>query len=150
MSSQSIGGTHSFTHSPHIITFLVVVVQLLSRVQLFATPWTAARQAPLSSTVYLSLLKFMLIELVMLSNHTTAFLHTRNIIDPKTKKWISYNLSSRCLLRHQFNQKKKKKKGHQDKECTWEPNPNFCKTVGLGRIAWQREGKNMHPYNHSY
>ena len=91
-------GTHSFTHSPHIITFLVVVVQLLSRVQFFATPWTAACQAPLSSTISLSLLKFMLTELVMLSNHTTAFLHTRNIIDPKTKKWISYNLSSRCLL----------------------------------------------------
>ena len=45
-------------------------VQLLSHVQLFATPWTAARQASLSSfTVSQSLLKFMSIELVMLSNH---------------------------------------------------------------------------------
>ena len=35
------------------------------QVQLLATPWTAACQAPLSSTV---LLKFMSIELVMLSN----------------------------------------------------------------------------------
>ena len=33
-----------------------------------ATPWTAARQAPLFSTVSQSLLKFMSIELVMLSN----------------------------------------------------------------------------------
>ena len=30
----------------------VVVIQLLSHVQLFATPWTAARQAPLSITNY--------------------------------------------------------------------------------------------------
>ena len=47
----------------------VVVVQLLSHVWLSATPWTAARQIPLSSTVSWSLLKFMSIELGMLSNH---------------------------------------------------------------------------------
>ena len=34
-----------------------------------ATPWTAAHQAPLSSTFSQSLLKFMSIELVMLFNH---------------------------------------------------------------------------------
>ena len=33
------------------------------------TSWTAAHQAPLSSTISQSLLKFMSIELVMLSNH---------------------------------------------------------------------------------
>ena len=33
------------------------------------TPWTAARQAPLSSTISRSLLGFMSIESVMLSNH---------------------------------------------------------------------------------
>ena len=47
----------------------IVVVQLLSHVWLFATPWTAAHQVPLSSTISQSLLKFMSIELVMLSNH---------------------------------------------------------------------------------
>ena len=45
-----------------------IVVQLLSRVRLFATPWTAAHQASLSVTVTWSLLKFMSIELVMLSS----------------------------------------------------------------------------------
>ena len=40
-------------------------VQLLSPVQLFATPWTEARQAPLSTTNSWSLLKLMSIELVM-------------------------------------------------------------------------------------
>ena len=43
-----------------------VVVQSLSCVRLFATPWTAACQASLSSTVSWSLLKFMSIELVIL------------------------------------------------------------------------------------
>ena len=44
-------------------------VQSLSRVQLFATPWTAACQASLSITNSQSLLKLMSIELVMPSNH---------------------------------------------------------------------------------
>ena len=44
-------------------------VQLLSRVQLFATPWTAACQASLSITKSWSLPKLMFIELVMPSNH---------------------------------------------------------------------------------
>ena len=44
-------------------------VQLLSRVQLFAIPWTAARQASLSIPNSQSLLKFMSIESVITSNH---------------------------------------------------------------------------------
>ena len=47
----------------------VVVVQSLSRVRLFATPWTAARQASLCFTNSQSLLKLMSIESVMPSNH---------------------------------------------------------------------------------
>ena len=44
-------------------------VQSLSRVQLFATPWTAAHQASLSITNSQSSLKLMSIESVMPSNH---------------------------------------------------------------------------------
>ena len=44
-------------------------VQLLSQVRVFATPWTAARQASLSITNCRSLLKLMSIKLVMPSNH---------------------------------------------------------------------------------
>ena len=44
-------------------------VQSLSHVQLFATPWTAARQASLSITNSHSLLKLTSIELVIHSNH---------------------------------------------------------------------------------
>ena len=48
-------------------------VQLLSRVCLFATPWTAARQASLSITDSWSLLKLMSIASVMPSNHLILY-----------------------------------------------------------------------------
>ena len=44
-------------------------VQSLSRIRLFATPWTAAHQASLSITNTRSLLKLMSLESVMPSNH---------------------------------------------------------------------------------
>ena len=47
----------------------VFVVQQLSQVRLFETPWTAACQASLSFTISQSLCKLMSIELVMPSNH---------------------------------------------------------------------------------
>ena len=49
----------------------IIVIQLLSHIWLFANPWTAARQASLSSTISQSLLKFMSIESVMLSISTS-------------------------------------------------------------------------------
>ena len=51
------------------LRMLLFVVQSLSCVWLFVIPWTVACWTPLSSTVSLSLLKFMSTELVMLSNH---------------------------------------------------------------------------------
>ena len=44
------------------VVVVIAVVQLLRRVQLFATPWTAARQASLSFTNSQRLLKLMSIE----------------------------------------------------------------------------------------
>ena len=61
--------THFFIHFTKVSCTrhsFVVIFQLLSRVQLFVTPWTTAHQAPLSSTISRRLLKFMSIELVML------------------------------------------------------------------------------------
>ena len=46
-----------------------VCVQSLSRIWLFATPWTTVGQAALSFTISRSLLKFMSIVSVMPSNH---------------------------------------------------------------------------------
>ena len=53
----------------HFCCLLVNAVQLLSRVQLFATSQTAARQASLSITNSRSLFKLMTTESVMPSNH---------------------------------------------------------------------------------
>ena len=62
--SQSVGQDWSdWTHTQFSL------VQLLSRVWLFATSWTIARQASLSITNSQSLLKFMSIESVMPSSH---------------------------------------------------------------------------------
>ena len=49
--------------------YVILVIQSLSRVQLFATPWTVAHQAPLSYIISRSLFKFTFIELMMLSSH---------------------------------------------------------------------------------
>ena len=51
----------------------VLVVQSLSHVRLFVTPWIAAHQASLSLTISQSLLKLMSIELVMPSNHLILY-----------------------------------------------------------------------------
>ena len=45
------------------------VIQILSRVRLFVTPWTRALQASLSFTISQNVLRFMSIELVVLSNY---------------------------------------------------------------------------------
>ena len=55
------------------ITISFSSVQLLSHVRLFATPWTAARQASLSITNSRSSPKLMSIESVMPSNHLILF-----------------------------------------------------------------------------
>ena len=47
----------------------VVVVQSLSCVQIFATPWTAARQVSLSFTISQGLLELVSIVSVMPANH---------------------------------------------------------------------------------
>ena len=52
--------------------YLVFVVQSLSHVWLFATPWTAACQASLSFTISQSVLKLMFIESVMSSTISSS------------------------------------------------------------------------------
>ena len=72
---------HFHLHCFHLCNFRIYItlelnvsisfssVQPLSPVRLFATPWTAACQASLSTTNSRSLLKLMFIESVMPSNH---------------------------------------------------------------------------------
>ena len=63
--------THGVLLQPACLSFKLWFssVKLLSRVQLFVTPWTAAHQASLSITNSWSLFKLMSIESVMPSNH---------------------------------------------------------------------------------
>ena len=65
--SQTIRHNWASEH-PHTLS-QNAVVQLLSRVQLFAIPWTAAHQASLSITISRGFPKFMFITSVMLSSH---------------------------------------------------------------------------------
>ena len=80
------------------------VVQSLSLVCLFVTPWTAACQASLSFTISQSLLKLMSIELVMPFNHLilcypllclpSVFLSIRVSSHPMAKYWsFSFSIS---------------------------------------------------------
>ena len=62
-------GTWSWCTAKHFLWFSSV--QSLSRIRLFATPWTAARQASLSITNSRSPPKPMSIESMMPSNHLT-------------------------------------------------------------------------------
>ena len=62
----------TYLPSTHIHQSLFAAVQLLSHVWLFVTPWTVACQAPLSSTISQSLLRFMPIESVMLSTNSSS------------------------------------------------------------------------------
>ena len=66
--TDSAGCKRSLTPKSHMISFLVVV-QPLSCVQRFVSPWTAACQASLFFTISQSLLKLMSVEPVMPSNH---------------------------------------------------------------------------------
>jgi len=75
LTSQTLGSSTSFRLTQFVpfygwvIFHCICVVQALSCVQLFVTPWTAACQAFLSFTISHSLLKLMSIELVIPSNH---------------------------------------------------------------------------------
>ena len=65
MGASTVGSIPGWgTKIPHVTS-----VQSLSRIWLFVTPWTAARQASLSVTNSQSSLKLISIELVMSSNH---------------------------------------------------------------------------------
>ena len=69
--SFCVAGELFTTEPPGKPAFLFVVVQLLSCVRPFVTPWTTAHQALLSFSISRSWLKLMSIESVLPSNHLT-------------------------------------------------------------------------------
>ena len=58
---------------------VAIVVQLLSCVLLFETPWTAACQGSMSLMISWSLLKFMSIESVMISKSKFMFIRQAQV-----------------------------------------------------------------------
>ena len=72
-------------------------VQLLSRVRLFVTPWTAAQQDSLSITNYQSLLKLMSIESVILSNHLILYRPLLLLPSIFPGIWVFSNESVLCI-----------------------------------------------------
>ena len=60
---------HIYVYTQTYTYMCACVLSHFSCVRLFATPWTAARQASLSFTISWSLVKLMSIESVMSSNH---------------------------------------------------------------------------------
>ena len=109
-----------------------VVVHLLSHVQLFVTPWTAARQASLFFTISWSLLKFMSIELVMLSNHLilcnprlllSPISHVLSISESRHPMFLSFKILKGAKL------KLKESYISQSKSFHIFPHPNSAKAA---------------------
>ena len=67
--NNSLCSVYIPSHNPCFVFLLFFVVQSLSHVWVFETPWNAAYQASLSFTISWSLLNLMSIESGMLSNH---------------------------------------------------------------------------------
>ena len=74
-----------------------IVVRLLSRVQLFETPWTAAHWASLSFTISQSLLKFLSTESVLLSNHLILCSNLLNVPSIFPSIGVFFNESALCI-----------------------------------------------------
>ena len=68
-SSKAGSQTQVLVRTLTLMTQLCDIIQSLSHVWFFATPWTAACQASLSFTISRSLLKRLSMESVMPSNH---------------------------------------------------------------------------------
>ena len=67
-SVSEMGGPNFFA-SPSPNSLIAVIFLSLGCICLYVTPWTATHQAPLCSTIFCSLLKFISTELVMRSDH---------------------------------------------------------------------------------
>ena len=80
---------HHWIYSPRVL--IVVIIQLLSHVQPFATPWTAARQASLSSSISLSLLRLMSIDIPFIfSSYKELEIEPEDILDQHCSEKKSY------------------------------------------------------------
>ena len=120
-----------------IKNIIVVFIQSLSCVKLFATPWTATCQASLSFTSSWSFLKHMFIESVMPSNHLTLCrpLLLSDSIRPHQPRFgfsTEYVAGNSCLISSLFGFQKHRKGavrfcGTLQSEMTF---PSYCRHHG--------------------
>ena len=98
--SETLKGFLVFIWKLKGVEVLTVVVQSLSRVQIFVTPWTASHQDSQSFTISWSLLKLMFIESMALSNHLILChpLLLPSIFAPYKKCWSPKHLRIWCYL----------------------------------------------------
>ena len=86
---------HALNGEFQVGRFSTSVVQPQSRVPVFATPWTAARQASLSFTISQRLLKLLSIESVILSN--SLVLCCPLLLSPSIHFCVCAKLLQSCL-----------------------------------------------------
>ena len=97
--------------------------------KIVATPWTVTHQAPLSSTIYWSLLKFMSIESMMLSNHLM-------LCCPLLLPSIFPSIRVFSNIIHQW--KKKALGGSDNKESACNAG-DMGSIPGSGKIPWRKK-----------
>ena len=117
-----------------ILAFFVTVFQLLSSVQLFVTPWTAACQASLSFTIW-SLLQLMSIELALSRCHLTI----SSSVVPFSSCLHSFR-ASRSFLMSQFLHTTLKNWAYF--VCCF-PSALFLKRDGLVGLHWENSVINL-------
>jgi len=135
--------------SKRITHIVVAVVQLLSHVQLFLTPWTEPLQAPLSSAISQSSLKFMSIESMMLSNHIVLclFLCLLPSVFPSIKVFSDSALHIRWPKYWSFSFSNSPSNAYSGKipwRRKWQPTPVFLP----GKSHEQRSLAGYSPWSH--
>ena len=108
----------SWYSTPSLGQQVVVVVQLLSRVRLFATPWTATPQASLPFIISQSLGKLMSIESVMPSNHL-IFCHPLLFLLSIFPSIRVFSIESALCIRWPKLWELQDSRGQDKRACSW-------------------------------
>ena len=134
--------------SPGSFVYRFSSVHLLSHVQLFATPWTAAHQASLSITNSLSLLTLMSVESVMPSSHlilcrpllllplifpSIRVFSNESTLRMRWPKYWSFSFSIRLSSEHWGNRQ------------IWPWNTEWSRTKASRVLPRERTGHSKHP-----
>ena len=116
------------------LEYLISSAQSLSCVQLFATPWTAARQASLSITSSWSSLKLMSIESVMPSSHLIVC-HPLLLLHHSLFQWVNSSHEVAKVLEFQ----------PQHQSFQWKPRTDLLYNGLVGSPCSPRDSQESSP-----